>query len=63
MRESEPLSHLIGQRLEDAIDEIEMYAMMNYHALKFIAPHECLDRKKLNVCVKDGTIKEFIFTG
>ena len=47
------LMHLIGVYLEDAIDEIEVYAIVNSHWLKFVRGNGHLDRKKLNVCVGD----------
>ncbi|HEY2245257.1 MAG TPA: hypothetical protein VGH47_13750 [Xanthobacteraceae bacterium] len=56
------LSHLIGEPLQEAIDEIEAFAIANHCWLKFVEGDGCLDRKKLNVCVKDGTIREFIIT-
>lgn len=57
------LTHLIGVKIEDAIDEIEAYAIINSHWLKFVQGNGNLDRKKLNVCVgDDGTIREIVFT-
>jgi len=57
------LMHLIGVYLEDAIDEIEVYAIVNSHWLKFVRGNGHLDRKKLNVCVgDDGMISEIVFT-
>jgi hypothetical protein len=56
------LAHLLGEKLHDAIDEIEAYAVMNHHWLRVVEGDRDLDRQKLNVCVgDDGTIKKFVF--
>jgi hypothetical protein len=57
------LSHLLGEKLTDAIDEIEVYAVSNNHWLKVVEGNGHLQRKKLNVCVDtEGKISEFVFT-
>jgi hypothetical protein len=57
------LSHLVGSNIQDVIDEIEMFAVLNHHALNFVRPSDTLGRKKMNVCVADdGTIRQFVFT-
>jgi hypothetical protein len=58
------VSHLVGARPEEAIDEIEVYAVINDQWLAVVQPNDCLDRKKLNVCVdREGKIREFVYTG
>jgi hypothetical protein len=57
------LSHLVGSKLTEAIDEIEMFAVLERHWLRVVTPNDCLERKKLNVCVDlEGTIMEFVLT-